>query len=101
IAACRDIAAIAAASGIEIYGGCFLESSIGTAANAQLGASLPEMPWGSEWIGPLWLADDVAIEPVQYRDYSICVPSRPGLGIEPDLEKIAFYRRDKNTRVSF
>lgn len=100
IAACMDIAAIASASGINIYGGCFLESSVGTAANLQLGAALPEMPWGSEWIGPLWLADDLVINPVEYVDYSIRVPRLPGLGIELDLEKVAFYRRDKNPIVA-
>ena len=38
---CTRRAAIAEGSGVEIFGGCFLESSIGTAANLQLGAALP------------------------------------------------------------
>lgn len=98
--ACRDIAAVATAHGIALFGGCFLESSIGTAANLQLGATLPELSWGSEWIGPLWLADDLVAEPVRYENYSACVPAGPGLGIELNEDKLTFYRRDKNPVVA-
>lgn len=100
ISANKDIAAIASAFGIDVFGGCFLESSIGTAANLQLGATLSSIPWGSEWIGPLWLADDLTIEPIRYANYSVCVPDAPGLGITIDVDKLAFYRRDKNLVLS-
>lgn len=98
--ACREIAAIASARGIGIFGGTFLESSIGTAANLQLGAALGDLAWGSEWIGPAWLSDDLVVEPVRYERFELRVPEGPGLGVELDREKVAFYRRDKQPRVA-
>jgi muconate cycloisomerase len=98
--ACRDIAAVAVAHGVELFGGCFLESSIGTAANLQLGAALPELAWGSEWIGPLWLADDLACRPIEYRDFAALVPPGPGLGVTLDEDKLRFYRRERPLSVA-
>jgi muconate cycloisomerase len=98
--ACREIAAIASAYGIGLFGGCFLESSIGTAANLQLGAALGDLTWGSEWIGPAWLSDDLVVEPVRYEQFEARVPNGPGLGVELDRDKLAHYRRDKQPRVA-
>jgi muconate/chloromuconate cycloisomerase len=88
-------AAVAEAAGIPIYGGMALESSIGTAAALQLFSALPTLAWDCELIGPLLLADDLATKPMEYRDFEILVPTGVGLGVEPDLDKINFYSRDK------
>ena len=40
---CLEIAAIARATGIEVYGGCMFESSIGHMAGAQMMAAVPEL----------------------------------------------------------
>ncbi|VTU42845.1 MULTISPECIES: muconate/chloromuconate family cycloisomerase [Comamonadaceae] len=88
-------AAIAEAAGIPIYGGMALESSIGTAAALQLFSALPTLAWDCELVGPLLLADDLATTATQYREYEIVVPQGVGLGVEPDLDKIIFYSREK------
>ena len=89
----RKIAAIGEAAGLNCYGGSFLESSIGAAANIHLGASLSTLKHGCEWLGPEWLADEVVQTPVTYRDNHICIPDGPGLGIALDTDKVKHYRR--------
>jgi len=61
--ATRDVAAMAAAAGIGLYGGCLLESSIGAAAHLQVFAGLRELAWGCEHFGPQILVDDLVEEP--------------------------------------
>ncbi|MDT8399019.1 MAG: muconate cycloisomerase family protein [Pseudomonadales bacterium] len=89
------IASIAEAAGIAVFGGCFLESSIGTCAHLHLGASLPALSHGCEWVGPAWLADDLCTQPVRYEDFQIHIPTGVGLGFELDEDKLKHYRRDK------
>lgn len=91
--AMRDVAAIAEADGLGIYGGCLLESAIGTAAHLHVFASLPNLHWGSESFGPLILKDGLITEPLTYRDFGVEVPERPGLGVSLDEDKVRFYTR--------
>lgn len=84
---------IAATAGLRSYGGTALESSIGTAASAQLFAALPELSIDCELIGPLLLVDDLVKEPVRYEHGSLVVPPGPGLGVELDWEKVDEYQR--------
>src|SRR3954468_19077558 len=42
----RKVAAVAEAAGIELYGGCLLESSVGAAAHLQVFSTLRELAWG-------------------------------------------------------
>jgi muconate/chloromuconate cycloisomerase len=88
-----QVAAIATAAGVACYGGTALETSVGTAAAAHLFASLPELPLGCELVGPLLLADDIAVEPVRYTEGSLHVPTGPGLGVEVDWDKVSRYTR--------
>jgi muconate cycloisomerase len=89
-----QVAAIAEASGIALYGGTMLEGAIGTLASAQLFATFPEMSWGTELFGPLLLTEEILQEPLAYRDFSLKLPTGPGLGIEVDLDRIQHLRRD-------
>jgi muconate cycloisomerase len=41
-----------------MFGGTMLESSVGTAASAQLFATLPTLKWGCQLFDPLLLKDD-------------------------------------------
>src|SRR3546814_15382751 len=59
LTACRQIAGIAEAAGIASYGGTFLESSIGTSAGLQVAAAERSVTFGSEFIGGIWLADEI------------------------------------------
>jgi muconate cycloisomerase len=89
------VAQIAAAAGIGLYGGTMLEAGVGTAASAHLFATFPHLAWGTELFGPLLLTEEILAEPLAYADFSITVPTGPGLGIALDEDKIAHFRRDR------
>lgn len=91
----RDVAAIAEASGIGLYGGTMLEAGVGTAASAHLFATFPKLAWGTELFGPLLLTEEILAEPLDYADFTLAVPTGPGLGIALDEDKIARFRRDR------
>lgn len=89
------VATIAAAGGVGLYGGTMLEGGVGTAASAQLFATLPALEWGTELFGPLLLTQDILAEPLTYADFHLVVPTGPGLGVTLDEDRIAFHRRDR------
>lgn len=89
-----QVAAIADAAGIALYGGTMLEGAVGTMASAQLFATFTEMSWGTELFGPLLLTEEILREPLMYRDFALEIPRRPGLGIDIDEDKLARMRRD-------
>ena len=91
--ATRDVAAVAEAAGIGLYGGCLLESSIGAAAHLQVFAGLRHLAWGCEHFGPQILVDDLVEEPLRFADFRIHVPTRPGLGVTLDHDKLRRYAR--------
>jgi muconate cycloisomerase len=91
----HDVAAIAGAAGIGLYGGTMLEAGVGTAASAHLFATFPKLSWGTELFGPLLLTEEILAEPLDYADFSLGVPTGPGLGIALDEDKIAHFRRDR------
>jgi len=91
--ATRDVAAMAGAAGIGLYGGCLLESSIGAAAHLQVFGGLRELAWGCEHFGPQILVDDLVEEPLRFADFRIHVPTRPGLGVTLDHDKLRRYAR--------
>jgi len=42
------------------------------------------------------LTEDILSEPLVYRDFHLHVSSAPGLGLNLDEERLAFFRRDKS-----
>lgn len=90
-------AAIADAAGVSLYGGTMLEGSIGSIASAHGFSALPQLAWGTELFGPLLLKDDIVTARPQYRDFDLHLTEGPGLGLHIDEDKLAFYRRDKNS----
>ncbi|MGR2739242.1 muconate/chloromuconate family cycloisomerase [Billgrantia sp. Q4P2] len=88
-----ELAHVAQAAGIGLYGGTLLEGTIGTAASLHAWATLPEMAWGTEMFGPLLLKDDIVAEPLHYHDFGVELPKGPGLGITLDEDKLAHYSR--------
>ena len=90
-----EVASIATASGIGLYGGTMLEAGIGTVASAHLFATFPRLAWGTELFGPLLLTEEILEEPLDYADFSVGVPTGPGLGVALDEDKIAHFRRDR------
>ncbi|MDS1136858.1 enolase C-terminal domain-like protein [Nitratireductor indicus] len=90
-----EVAAIARAAGIEVYGGCMFETSIAHAAGAQLMAAVPDLRLGCEfYMSTYYAADDIAQDPFPVKGGLVHVPNGPGLGVRPDAEKLARYRSD-------
>lgn len=89
------MAAIAEAAGVPCYGGCMLETSIGTAAYLHTFVAIEGIRWGCELFGPLLLKDDLVTQPLAYRDHAIHLHDGPGFGVDIDPAKLAFYRRDR------
>lgn len=92
-------AAVADAAGVGIYGGTLLEGSVGSIAAAHAFAACPTLAWGTELFGPLLLKDDVVVQRPEYRDFELQLPQVPGLGVQLDLDKLAFYRRDRTSQT--
>ena len=91
--ATRNVAAVAEAGGIGLYGGCLLESSIGAAAHLQVFGGLRELAWGCEHFGPQILVDDLVEQPLRFADFRIHLPAGPGIGVTLDQEKLRRYAR--------
>ncbi len=98
--AAQRTAAIADAAGIELYGGTMLEGAVGTIASAHLFATFPKLQWGTELFGPLLLTEEILREPLDYSDFELSVPNGPGLGLELDEDRVAFFARDGLARKS-
>ncbi|MEO0041159.1 MAG: hypothetical protein RL329_607, partial [Bacteroidota bacterium] len=92
-------AAIAEAADISLYGGTLLEGTIGSVASAHAFSTLNTMLWGTELFGPLLLTDDIVINRVEFSNARMRLPQGAGLGLELDLDKLDFYRRDGKKRI--
>ena len=86
----KRAAAVASAFGMELYGGCLLESGIGAAAHLAVFSTLPDLEWGCEHFGPRILAKDTVSGGLEFADYHATVPTGAGLGITVDRD----YLRD-------
>lgn len=92
---CIEIAAIARAAGIEVYGGCMFETSVAHMAGAHLMAAIPDLTLGCEFYMSSYYAEaDLALTPFPVRDGHVHVPHDPGLGMAPDPDRLAHYRTD-------
>jgi L-alanine-DL-glutamate epimerase-like enolase superfamily enzyme len=87
------VASIMDTAGIGCFGGTALEGPVGTAASAHLFATLPQLRFGCELVGPLLLSDSVATEPLRYEAGHLFIPTGPGIGVSLDHEKVGRYRR--------
>lgn len=84
----KRAAGVANAFGMELYGGCLLESGIGAAAHLAVFATLPELEWGCEHFGPRILGRDLTSAGLTFRDFHIELPTGPGLGITVDHDAL-------------
>jgi muconate cycloisomerase len=91
----KKVAAIAEAAGLSLFGGTMLESGLGTAASAQLFATLPTLKWGCQLFGPLLMKDTITVGSPEYHDFQLTVPPGPGFGVTIDEDKLTFYRQHK------
>jgi len=88
-----ELATVARAAGIGLYGGTLLEGTLGTAASLHAWATVDQIAWGTEMFGPLLLKDDIVATPLDFHDFGVELPAGPGLGMVIDEDKLAFYRR--------
>lgn len=96
--AAAKVAAIAEAAGIGLYGGTMLEGGVSTAASAHLFSTFARLEWGTELFGPLLLTEEILETPLDYSEFSLAVPTGPGLGIALDENQITRFRRDRRER---
>lgn len=86
--ALSQAARVAEASGMELYGGCLLEGSIGAAAHLAVFATLPRLPWGCEHFGPRLLRHEIVRDPLIIRGFHLHLPQGPGLGVDLDEDRL-------------
>ena len=92
---CLEIAAIARAAGIGVYGGCMFETSIAHAAGTHLMAAVPGPHLGCEFYMSTYFAKtDLADTPFPVKGGNVHVPRGPGLGVRPDPGKLARFRKE-------
>lgn len=93
---CHEVAAIARAASIEVYGGCMFETSIAHMAGAHMLAGLPELRLGCEfYMSTYYAEDDLAETPFPVHDGHVHLPDGPGLGTRPDRDKLNQYRVER------
>jgi L-alanine-DL-glutamate epimerase-like enolase superfamily enzyme len=94
--AARKAAAAAEVAGKGVLIGTTQELSLGTAAQAIFGASLPNLTAVSDPTGPELYVDDVTSQPVRYEDGYLIVPdaSKPGIGLDLDRERMERLKTD-------
>ena len=100
----KKVAAIAEAAGLQLNVNGSVEMGVGNAANLHLAASTGPATLacvipvttpkgkGKGRIAGIYYQDDIVTEPFVYDDGDLLVPSKPGLGVELDEDKIKRYR---------
>ena len=88
-----SVASIAAAAGIELYGGTMLEGAAGTMASAQLFSTFDSLKWGTELFGPLLLTEEISSSRCATRISSCTCRQRPA-SASPSTGRIERMRRD-------
>ncbi len=90
---CIEVAAIARAAGIEVYGGCMFETSIAHMAGAHLMAAIPNLTLGCEFYMSTYYAEaDLAVSPFPVQSGHVHLPHAAGLGTSPDPDRLNQYR---------
>ncbi|MCB1471661.1 MAG: cycloisomerase, partial [Rhodobiaceae bacterium] len=85
----QTIAEIAQAAGLTAYGGDMFESGMAHLAGTHMIAASPAITLGCEFYqARYYLAEDILAEAFPIRGGKVVVPSGPGLGIVPDLDKV-------------
>ncbi|HEV3360856.1 MAG TPA: enolase C-terminal domain-like protein [Pseudonocardiaceae bacterium] len=80
----------AAGWGMNLHSGG--ELGLSTAAHLHVTAATPLINYAIDTVYYLF-ADDIIGEPLTIRDGALAVPTGPGLGVEPDPDKLARYAR--------
>ncbi|WP_407495903.1 muconate/chloromuconate family cycloisomerase [Pseudooceanicola sp. MF1-13] len=84
----KRAAGVAQAFGMELYGGCLLESGIGASAHLAVFSTLPQLEWGCEHFGPRILKQDLITSGLTFRDFHVELSQAPGLGFTVDQDAL-------------
>lgn len=102
----KKVAAVAEAAGLKCNVNGSVESGVGNAANLHLAASTGVVTLGcvmpvstpkgkgKKGIAGIYYQDDIIQEAFEYADGDIIVPSKPGLGIDLDEDKLKYYSEE-------
>ena len=87
------IVGFAQAAGVDVYVGNQIDTQIGSVASVVFGAAFEHTHRrAGELSNYLDMADDLIARPLTIADGKIMVPDVPGVGTEPDLQKLAAHR---------
>ncbi|MBO6893955.1 MAG: muconate cycloisomerase [Roseibium sp.] len=88
----QDVARTAAANGLSAYGGDMFEAGLAHLAGAHMIAATPEITLGCEFYqASYFLKEDILETPFPVENGQVVVPSGPGLGINPDIDRLDHY----------
>jgi muconate cycloisomerase len=102
----KKVAAVAEAAGLKCNVNGSVETGVGNAANLHLAASTGVVTLGcvvpvstpkgkgKKGIAGIYYQDDIIQEAFEYADGDIMVPSKPGLGIDLDEDKLKYYSEE-------
>ena len=83
-----DAALLCDELGLHVNLACKIaESGIATAAVLHMAAAVPSLDWGVS-LTSQYLAEDVLVHPLAFKDGHAAVPDGPGLGIEVDEARV-------------
>jgi muconate cycloisomerase len=88
ITGAKKLYALAEAAGIQTLIGTTQEASIGTSAQAHLGAAVPNLDFPADCMGPVLYQRDIVRQPVRYEGGCLIVPEGVGLGMAVDEAKL-------------
>lgn len=88
----QEVARTAAANGLSAYGGDMFEAGLAHLAGAHMIAATPEITLGCEFYqASYFLKEDILEAPFPVENGQVVVPSGPGLGINPDIDRLDHY----------
>ncbi|MCV6577239.1 MAG: cycloisomerase [Cohaesibacter sp.] len=88
----QTVARMAHSVGLSAYGGDMFEAGLAHLAGTHMIAATPEITLGCEFYqASYFLVEDILQSPFEVKDGHVIVPQTPGLGLLPDLDKLAKY----------
>ncbi|MBV2360626.1 muconate cycloisomerase [Thalassococcus sp. CAU 1522] len=91
----QKVARMAADAGLLAYGGDMFETGLAHLAGAHMIAATPQITLGCEFYqARYYLAEDLLAAPFPCEGGQVSLGNGPGLGIAPDMDKIARYALD-------
>ena len=92
LARAQEVARMAVDAGLLAYGGDMFETGLAHLAGAHMIAATPEITLGCEFYqARYFLTEDLLSAPFPVLDGRVVVPDAPGLGCDPDMERVAKY----------